>query len=55
MARDVLIVPATIVASESAFSVGGRVISEERASLKLDIVEALLTTDDWIESKRASK
>ena len=46
MARDVLAVPATTVTSESTFSVGGRVISEEPASLKPDIVKTLLTTDD---------
>ena len=52
MARDVLVVPATTVASESAFSVGGRVIDETRAKLLPDVVEALVTTDDWIESKK---
>ncbi|KAH7860224.1 hypothetical protein Vadar_010936 [Vaccinium darrowii] len=51
MARDILAVPATIVASEAAFSVGGRVIGETRASLLPDIVEALMTCNDWIESR----
>jgi len=46
MARDVLVVPATTVASESAFSVDERVITKERASLLPDIIEALLTTND---------
>jgi len=48
------LVPTTTIASESAFSVSEKVISEECASLLLDIVEPLLTTYDWIESRRAS-
>ncbi|CAL5323053.1 unnamed protein product [Camellia sinensis] len=52
IARDVLSVPATTVASEAAFSVGGRVIDETRASLLPDIVEALITCNDWIESTK---
>ncbi|XP_028109686.1 zinc finger BED domain-containing protein DAYSLEEPER-like [Camellia sinensis] len=52
IARDVLSVPATTVALEAAFSVGGRVIDETRASLLPDIVEALITCHDWIESTK---
>nr|XP_027126005.1 zinc finger BED domain-containing protein RICESLEEPER 2-like [Coffea arabica] len=52
MARDILVVPTTTVASESAFSVGDRVIDETRAKLLPDVVKALVTTDDWIESKK---
>ncbi|XP_058191036.1 zinc finger BED domain-containing protein RICESLEEPER 1-like [Rhododendron vialii] len=52
MARDILAVLATTVASEAAFSVGGRVIDESRTSLLPDIVEALMTTNDWIESPK---
>ena len=52
IARDILAVPATTVASESTFSVGGRVIDESRASLLPDIVEALITTSDWLESRK---
>ena len=52
MARDILAVPATTIASEAAFSVGGRVIDESRSCLLPEIVEALVTTDDWIESRR---
>ena len=40
------------MASESAFSIGGWVIDETRAKLLLDMVETLVTTDDWIESKK---
>ncbi|KAI8528096.1 hypothetical protein RHMOL_Rhmol12G0124700 [Rhododendron molle] len=52
MAHDILAIPATTVASEAAFSVGGRVIDESRASLLPDIVEALMTANDWIESPK---
>ncbi|CAL5353396.1 unnamed protein product [Camellia sinensis] len=52
IARDVSSVPATTVASAAAFSVGGRVIDETRASLLPDIVEALITCNDWIESTK---
>ena len=55
MARDILTIPATTIASESAFSIGGRVIDETRASLLPDIVEALVTTDDWIESRKQKR
>lgn len=54
MARDVLAVPATTIASESAFSVGGGVIDETRSSLLPEIVETIVTTSDWIESRRKS-
>lgn len=56
MARDILAVPATTVTSEASFSIGGRVIDESRASLLPKIVEALVTTKDWLPSrKRKSK
>ncbi|KAK9951399.1 hypothetical protein M0R45_006841 [Rubus argutus] len=52
MARDILAVPATTVASEAAFSVGGRVIDESRASMLPETVEALVTTKDWLPSRK---
>nr|CAD1829977.1 unnamed protein product [Ananas comosus var. bracteatus] len=48
MARYLLAVPITTVASESAFSAGGRVIDERRASLDPSTVEALMCAGDWI-------
>ncbi|XP_051228633.1 zinc finger BED domain-containing protein RICESLEEPER 2-like [Lolium perenne] len=48
IARDVLAVPASTVASESAFSTCGRVITDHRTSLGADSVEALMCYGDWI-------
>jgi len=48
IARDVLSIPISTVASESTFSVGGRIIDQYRTLLKPDIVEALVCTRDWL-------
>ncbi|KAL4573396.1 hypothetical protein LXL04_020199 [Taraxacum kok-saghyz] len=52
IARDILAVPATSVASEAAFSVGGRIIDECRSSMATETVEALVTTQDWLPSRK---
>ena len=52
MACDILDVLTTTVASEFVFSVGGKVIDKTCAKLLLEVVEALMITDDWIESKK---
>ena len=48
MARDILCIPVSTVASESAFSAGGRVLDDYRSSLTADMVEVLVCNGDWI-------
>lgn len=47
LARDVLAVQVSIVASECAFSSSGRVVSKYRSRLEPETVEALVCTKDW--------
>ncbi|XP_074300367.1 zinc finger BED domain-containing protein RICESLEEPER 2-like [Silene latifolia] len=48
MARDVLAIPVSTVASESAFSTGGRILDSFRTSLAPSMVEALICAQDWL-------
>lgn len=50
MARDVLAIQVSTVASESAFSTGGRVLDAFRSSLSPAMVQALICCQNWIRS-----
>jgi hypothetical protein len=48
MARDMLAIPVSTVASESAFSASGRLVSPNRNRLNPDTVEALMCAQSWL-------
>ncbi|KAI8559435.1 hypothetical protein RHMOL_Rhmol04G0173600 [Rhododendron molle] len=48
IARDVLAMPVSTVASESAFSTGGRALDPFRSSLSPSMVETLVCTQNWL-------
>ena len=48
MARDLLTIPISTVASESAFSTSGRVLDQFRSTLKPSTIEAIICTKDWL-------
>ncbi|TYG49799.1 hypothetical protein ES288_D10G123200v1 [Gossypium darwinii] len=51
LARDLLAIPISTVASESAFSMGKKVITPLRSSLKPKTVLAVVCFDDWMRAK----
>ncbi|TYI76817.1 hypothetical protein E1A91_D06G103500v1, partial [Gossypium mustelinum] len=51
LARDLLAIPISTVASESAFSMGKKVITPIRSSLKPKTVQAVICLDDWMRAK----
>jgi hypothetical protein len=48
MVRDVLAIPISNVASESAFSTSGCILDDFRSSLTPFMLEALICTQDWL-------
>jgi len=54
IARDLLAIPASSVAAESAFSTSERIISDFRSSLTPEAVEALICTQDWYRAEGKS-
>jgi hypothetical protein len=48
LARQILMAPMTSIASESAFSTGGRILSDYRTRLSPGTLEALVCGKDWI-------
>jgi hypothetical protein len=54
MARDILSIPISTIASAFTFSIGGCVIDQYRSLLKPDIVEALVCTSDWLYEEKCN-
>ncbi|CAI0422843.1 unnamed protein product, partial [Linum tenue] len=48
MAKDILAVPISSVASEATFSCGSQILSPFRSSLSDIMLEALICAEDWI-------
>ncbi|KAL9685269.1 hypothetical protein QQ045_022717 [Rhodiola kirilowii] len=48
ISKDIFVVPASTVASESAFSLGSRVVDPFRATLTPKMVEGLVCLNDWL-------
>lgn len=51
MAHDLLVIPISIVASESVFSASERTLDDFRSSLTPTMVERLICANDWIRSE----
>jgi mRNA-degrading endonuclease RelE of RelBE toxin-antitoxin system len=54
IARDVLIILVTTVASKSDFSIGGRVLDPFQSLLAPSTLEALIYSQNWLRSKPIS-
>ena len=53
MAKDVLAIPVSTLASESTFNVGGRILDAFWSSLSPLVVESLICTQNWLRSSTA--
>lgn len=52
IAKDILAIPISTVASESAFSTGGRLLSRHRSRLHEDTLEALMCAQSWMKHEK---
>ena len=50
LARDVLVVPVSTIAYESAFSTGGHIFDPFRSSLSPLMVQNLVCAQDWLQA-----
>ena len=51
IAKDILAIPVSTVASESAFSTSGRFVTPHRSRLHPKTLEALMCAQDWLWSQ----
>ncbi|KAL4198826.1 hypothetical protein AMTRI_Chr03g47970 [Amborella trichopoda] len=51
MAREVLVIHVSTIASESAFSTVGRILDDYHSSLKPETVQALICAKDWLRNE----
>jgi hypothetical protein len=55
LARDILVIPITTVASETAFSTNGRLLSPHHSRLHPRTLEALMCAQSWLWSELKGK
>ena len=48
MTRDILSIPISTVASESAFSIGGRILDQFQSSRNPNVAQVIVCNRDWI-------
>ena len=51
VARDIFAIPVTTVASESAFSMSGRIVDDHRSRLTSKMLEVLMCYQNWLRNK----